>query len=205
MILPGPTSTVTDLSVLRTGGLDLAIRRRAQEGRPKLGVCGGFQMLGQRIIDPAESGADEVAGLGVLQVITEFHDDKVLVRRAGMPRLDAACEGYDIRHGRPCVLSGAPMIESVDGEEGCVQGADWGTSWHGVFESDDFRKTFLQWSAANDGDWTPGDMSFGAAREAPIRSLGGSYRGHADTEVLMGPVEQGAPNVLPVLSPTGET
>ena len=89
MILPGPKSTVTDLSVLLSGGLDLAIRRRAQEGRPILGVCGGFRMLGQRIIDPVESGADEVAGLGVLQVITEFHDDNVLARRAGTQRLDA--------------------------------------------------------------------------------------------------------------------
>ena len=64
------------------------------------------------------------------------------------------------------------MIESVDGEEGCVQGADWGKSWHGVFESDDFGKTFLQWTAANDGDWTLGDMFFGAAREAQSDRLG---------------------------------
>lgn len=205
VVLPGSKSTVADLRFLRESGLDLAIVARADARRPILGVCGGFQMLGQRIIDPVESRAGDVHGLGVLPVVTEFEVDKVLARRAGRsPRLGADCEGYEIRHGRPRVLSGEPMFECDDGDEGCVQGTVWGTSWHGVFESDPFRKAFLAWTAAaNDVDWSPGDVSFGQAREAQAARLGELIADHADTEGLMGLVEHGPVSGLPVLSPAG--
>jgi adenosylcobyric acid synthase len=205
LILPGSKSTVADLRVLRNAGLDVAIRTRAEEGRPILGVCGGYQMLGQKIIDHVESGAGEVDGLALLPVITEFEGDKVLARRAGMsPILDADCEGYEIRHGHPRRLSGEPLLVTSDGDEGCIHRNAWGTSWHGVFESDDYRRAFLGWVAAvNKVAWTPGDISFRAAREAQADRLAALIADHADTKALMRLIEQGAPKGLPVLSPAG--
>jgi adenosylcobyric acid synthase len=205
VVLPGSKSTVADLRALRKAGLDVAIRTRAEEGRPILGVCGGFQMLGQKIIDRVESNAGEVDGLALLPVITEFEDDKVLARREGRsPMLDADCEGYEIRHGRPRRLSGEPMLVTSEGEEGCIRGTVWGTSWHGVFESDDFRRAFLGWVAGSNAvEWTPGDIFFGAAREAQADHLAALIADHADTQALMRLIEHGAPKGLPVLSPAG--
>lgn len=205
VILPGSKSTVADLRVLRNAGLDVAIKARAEEGLPILGVCGGYQMLGQSIIDHVESGAGEVDGLALLPVITEFEDDKVLARRRGMSSMLAApCEGYEIRHGRPRRVAGEPMLVTSDGDEGCIHGNVWGTSWHGVFESDDYRRTFLGWVATvNKVEWTPGDFSFGAAREAQADRLAALISHHADTKALMRLIEQGAPKGLPVLHPAG--
>ena len=66
IILPGTKSTVGDLNWLRSRGLDKAIRKRAQAGAAVVGICGGYQMLGRRISDPAhvESAEDEVRGAG---------------------------------------------------------------------------------------------------------------------------------------------
>jgi adenosylcobyric acid synthase len=205
VILPGSKSTVADLSLLRESGLGFAIRSRAEAHRPILGVCGGFQMLGHRIIDLVESKAGDVPGLGLLPVVTEFEPDKVLARRAGSsPKLGAHCEGYEIRQGRPSVLSGEPMFEGNGGDEGCVQGSIWGTSWHGVFESDHFRKAFLAWTAAaNNVEWIPSDISFNQAREAQAARLGQLIADHADTEGLMGLIEHGPGKGLPVLGPAG--
>lgn len=205
VILPGSKSTVADLDVLKNEGLAAAIRERAGQGRPILGVCGGYQMLGETIIDHVESGAGEVVGLALLPVITEFGEDKVLRRRAGTsPLLDADCEGYEIRHGRPRRVSGEPMLITSEGDEGCIRGSVWGTSWHGVFESDDFRRAFLAWTAAeNDVEWSPGAISFQAERDAQADRLAALIRDHADTESLMQLIEQGPPKDLPVLSPAG--
>ena len=101
LVVPGTKATVEDLARLRAAGLDRAIVARAAAGAPILGICGGYQLLGERIADEVESGQGEVAGLGVLPVVTTFERDKVLRRRAGRCAwLDTAAGGYEIRHGR---------------------------------------------------------------------------------------------------------
>jgi adenosylcobyric acid synthase len=96
------------------------------------------------------------------------------------------------------------MLLTSEGEEGCIRGPVWGTSWHGVFESDAFRRAFLAWTAAeNDVEWSPGAISFQAEREAQADRLVALIRDHADTESLMQLIEQGPPKGLPVLSPAG--
>src|SRR5262249_25718667 len=68
VILPGSKSTVEDLRWLRDPGLAEAVQRHATRGKPLLGICGGFQMLAERIHDDVESRAGTVAGLGLLPV-----------------------------------------------------------------------------------------------------------------------------------------
>jgi adenosylcobyric acid synthase len=72
VVVPGTKATVSDLAWLRASGLDQALVARARRGLPTLGICGGYQLLGERIVDRAESDAGEVAGLGVLPVETVF-------------------------------------------------------------------------------------------------------------------------------------
>lgn len=103
VILPGTKATVEDLELLRRDGLADALVRRARAGRPILGICGGYQMLGERIVDEVESRRGTVPGLGLLPVETVFERDKIVRRRRGHSPLfgGAPAEGYEIRHGRP--------------------------------------------------------------------------------------------------------
>src|SRR4051794_10536720 len=78
VIVPGTKATVEDLDRLRAAGLDRAIVERAAAGQPILGICGGYQLLGERIADGVESGQGAVQGLGVLPVTTTFERSKVL-------------------------------------------------------------------------------------------------------------------------------
>ncbi|QIN82232.1 cobyric acid synthase [Rubrobacter tropicus] len=201
-VIPGTKATVDDLRLLRSGGLDLAFTERARRGLPTLGICGGYQMLGTRIADGVESATPETPGLGLLPVETVFESDKVLARPEGRaPGFgDAPVSGYEIHHGRTSV-HGDPLFSTETGPEGCRAGATLGTSWHGVLESDAFRRALLSWAAAERNlDWRPGEEPFAAAREAQLETLGDLVAENVNREALMRIVENGAPAGMPVVS-----
>jgi adenosylcobyric acid synthase len=202
VLLPGTKATVEDLEKLRADGLATALTRRAAAGRPILGVCGGYQMLGGRIEDGVESRRGAVEGLGLLPVDTVFEADKLLRHVDGT--LDGApATGYEIRHGRPLRRAADALIDdgSADGE-GCADGAVFGTSWHGLLEGDAVRRALLRRVAELRGlDWRPGDEPFAAVRERHLDRLGDLVEEHADTDALLELIERGAPQDLPVLAP----
>jgi adenosylcobyric acid synthase len=204
VVLPGTKATVEDLAWLRARRLDDALRERARRGLPTLGICGGYQMLGARIVDDVESGAGEVTGLGLLPVETVFHPDKVLANPAGRAlHLGVPAAGYEIHHGRVRRLGGEPVFSTPEGEEGCRLGAVWGTSWHGAFEGDELRRAFLRWVADERGlDWVPGARPFAEARERHLERLGDLVERHVDTRALLRLIEQGPPP-RPRLVPPG--
>ncbi len=72
IVVPGSKSTVADLEWLRANGLVAAIEDHVRAGRPVLGICGGFQMLGRTIYDAVESGQGRVDGLGLLPIEVTF-------------------------------------------------------------------------------------------------------------------------------------
>jgi adenosylcobyric acid synthase len=201
-VIPGTKATVSDLAGLRSRGLDSAFAERARRGLPTLGVCGGYQMLGERIVDGIESGG-EARGLGLLPVETAFENEKLLGRPAGRAPFfgDAGVSGYEIRHGRVRRHGGDPLFVGEDLDEGCRAGLVFGTSWHGVMESDGFRRGFLRWVADQRSlDWKPGEESFAAAREKRLERLGDLVAENVDRETLLRLVEDGAPEGLPVIS-----
>jgi adenosylcobyric acid synthase len=203
-VVPGTKATVADLAWLRANRLDRALLARAGGGQPILGICGGYQLLGERIIDPVESHAGEVAGLGLLPVETVFEPDKVLGNPTGTaPGLGGVpAAGYEIHHGRTRRFGGEPVLCSDDGDPGCWRGRVVGIAWHGVFEGDEFRRAFLGWVAAERGlDWQPGTRPFAAVREQRLDTLGDLIAEHADTAALDRLIEHGAPADLPCLPP----
>jgi adenosylcobyric acid synthase len=206
VILPGSKATVADLTWLRDRGLDVALTERAGQGRPTLGVCAGYQMLGTAITDEVESRAGTVAGLGLLPVTTTFAAAKALGRPDGTsPFLgDVAISGYEIHHGH-VRAGGEPLLRTSAGtDEGCVAGAVLGTSWHGVLESDAFRRALLSWVAATTGRAFVCDhVSFADAREAQLDLLGDLVTEHVDLEALTDLLDHGAPPGLPVIPPAG--
>ncbi|MFD0370694.1 cobyric acid synthase [Streptomyces sp. NPDC127114] len=196
VVVPGTRGTVKALAWLRERGLGEALARRAAEGRPVLGICGGFQALGERIEDEVESRAGTVDGLGLLPVRVRFAPGKTLARPVG-EALGERVEGYEIHHGVAEVLGGEAFLD------GCRVGAVWGTHWHGSLESDGFRRAFLREVAAAAGRrFVPApDTSFGTLREEQLDRLGDLIEEHADTDALLRLIEKGAPEGLPFVPP----
>jgi adenosylcobyric acid synthase len=197
VVLPGTRGTVRALAWLRERGLADAIARRAAQGRPVLGICGGYQMLGSVIEDDVESRAGTVEGLGLLPVRVRFAAGKTLARPVGTG-FGEPVEGYEIHHGVAELTGGGQ--EFLDGVR---VGAVFGTHWHGSLESDGFRRAFLREVAAAAGRrFVPApDTSFAALREAQLDTLGDLIEEHADTDALWRLIEQGPPRGLPFLPP----
>jgi adenosylcobyric acid synthase len=207
VVLPGSKSTVDDLAWLRETGLAGAVRAHAAAGRPLLGICGGFQMLAERVHDEVESRRGTVAGLGVLPVEVTFAERKTLARSVGTAYGTVPVSGYEIHHGyvsqAPAGLR--PLIRYADGKpEGADTGNVFGTHWHGTFESDEFRRRFLAEAArlaGRHGFQVAPDTRFQAIRERTLDLLGDLVEEHLDTKALWQLIESGPPRDLPFVPP----
>ena len=140
VILPGTKSTMADLKWLRESGLEASVLRLAGQGVGVLGVCGGYQMLGQTISDPhGTEGGGNMRGLGLLPVETVFETKKTRTRvtASGCGWFEGAfIEGYEIHMGQTCRQAAAPFCVLSDGrEEGTMSGNIMGTYLHGLFDS----------------------------------------------------------------------
>ncbi|MEU4560371.1 cobyric acid synthase [Actinoplanes sp. NPDC023936] len=204
VVLPGSKATVSDLEWLRTTGLAGAVRAHAAAGKPLLGVCGGFQMLGERIHDEVESGRGSVSGLGLLPTEVTFAARKTLARSAGAG-LGAPVRGYEIHHGYVSAGAPEPLLHGADGRpEGAMSGNVYGTHWHGAFESDEFRRRFLTRAAAQAGRHgfsVAPDTRYAAIRERALDVLGDLVAEHLDTDALWRLIENGPPTGLPFVPP----
>jgi adenosylcobyric acid synthase len=203
LVLPGTKATVADLECIRSEGLDAVILQRATQGKPVLGVCGGYQMLGSAIVDHVEAGIGEVAGLDLLPVTTTFGRDKILRTPHGTSSRYGGAEvhGYEIRHGRVDPSGGHSLFESQDGPEGCVRGSVFGTSWHGIFECDGFRRAFLSEVARTRGlQWTPGTVAFATFRAQQTDCLADILEGTLDVEGLAALIEGPLPRFPTLVS-----
>jgi adenosylcobyric acid synthase len=175
VVLPGTKATIADLLWLGERGLAERIRWLARHGTPVLGVCGGFQMLGERVSDPLrlESEHPSAPGLGVLPVTTELGPRKRLRRVRGVVRsapgpwsalAGCAVAGYEIHQGRTTGAPGPPLLDLESGRDGLVSadGRFAGTYVHGLFETPALRHRLLAALAARRGlRWA------GAAEPAP--------------------------------------
>jgi adenosylcobyric acid synthase len=206
VVIPGSKSTVADLEWLRRTGLADAIAAHVAAGRPVLGICGGFQLLGRSIVDTVESRAGAVAGLGLLDVDIEFESEKTLRTPTGTA-FGAAAHGYEIHHGR-VVRRGAdlpPLITLPDGvAEGALTDRVAGTHWHGLLENDEVRRALLGWAASAAGrtGFRPASAtSFQDARNAQFDLIADLISANLDTAAVLRLIEHGAPVGLPFLPP----
>jgi adenosylcobyric acid synthase len=161
LILPGSKSTINDLHFLREKGLFEAIR---QFGGMIVGLCGGYQMLGLRVLDPfnQESRIGKAEGMGLLDVETvmlmekETHQAAAMLLRAGkriIPGCSEELTCYEIhmgettlgRYARPFATIFRRSGRKVKISDGAVSadGRVLGTYLHGIFDNDGFRTAFL--------------------------------------------------------------
>lgn len=200
VVLPGSRETISDLKWLHDTGLAAVIRRRAQLRKPVLGICGGYQMLSKTIVDQVESQAGEIAGLGLLPTTVLFHQSKTVQQPAGSWR-GHAVTAYEIHHGVATVDPDARTHTFLDG---CHRDAVWGTTWHGAFENDDFRRAWLAAVAEEAGvNWKP-DLSaptFADLRNTMIDTIADTFDTFPDPEAILRLLDSGLPADLPTRHP----
>jgi adenosylcobyric acid synthase len=200
VILPGTKSTVADLGWLRRRGLDTALR---EASATVLGICGGYQMLGSTIDDDVESGAGRGAGLDRLPVRTVFGPVKVVERCSGVG-LGLPIVGYRIHHGRVIPEGGDAFVEVAGAIDGVSTGTTYGTTLHGLFENDGFRRAFLAMVAERAGKrFAAGRTAFAEVRAARLDRIADALAAHLDLEALMRLVEEGAPRARPTTRNAG--
>lgn len=148
IILPGSKNVIGDLRFLLDKGFEGVLQRKADDGCEIVGICGGYQMLGAEISDPLgiESDRKRISGLKILDMQTELKPQKRLVRQEGI-HLESgqAVHGYEIHHG----ISSSALADCLKFTDGktcgarSVQSRVWGAYLHGVFDSDPFRRWFI--------------------------------------------------------------
>jgi adenosylcobyric acid synthase len=185
VILPGTKSTRGDLAFLRAQGWDVDLAAHLRRGGRVLGICGGYQMLGQGVADPegieGPAGADP--GLGFLDVETVMTPDKRLTAvRATHAGTGVPFDGYEIHIGRSDGPDCARPFGFVDGEpEGAVSadGRVAGSYLHGMFRDDAFRAAWLS------GFGVASDARYGAGVEAALDALAAHVEAHLDVDGLL--------------------
>lgn len=187
VILPGSKATIADLAALRQEGWDIDILAHRRRGGAVLGLCGGYQMLGQRVADPegAEGPPGEVRGLGLLAVDTILSGTKRLEAVRGESTADGvAFAGYEMHIGtttgpdtqRPVLRLGDGRPDGAASPDGRVMG----TYAHGLFGHDAQRSAWLARLGA-----VAAPRSHDAEVEATLDALAAHLERHVDVDALL--------------------
>jgi adenosylcobyric acid synthase len=187
VILPGSKSTVADLGFLRAEGWDIDIKAHLRRGGSVLGLCGGYQMLGRRIHDPAGiEGGGSAEGLGLLDVETLLMAEKVTSPTSAQHVASGQpVHAYEIHLGRTYGPDTERPMFAIGGRgEGAIgrDGRVSGTYLHGLFTADGFRRAYLAGLGAAVGDDAPGHE---ARIEAALDALADHLESHLDVERIL--------------------
>ena len=155
IILPGSKNTRADLDFLKNQGWQEVLGKHLRYGGKVIGICGGYQMLGQVISDPhgVEGAAGDSAGLGLLDITTELTQEKRLQQVSGTCAFGidttAQVEGYEIHMGLTYASSDTLPAFVINGEEEGTRSPDeqiLGTYLHGLFDHPDACAALLKWA-----------------------------------------------------------
>ncbi len=191
LVLPGTKNAVRAMDWLRGTGLDRIIVRAAHSGVPVIGICGGFQLLGNALHDPDgnedESARPSLAALGLLPVRTTFTPQKTRARVSGeLPALGGtfsalsgcAAAGYEIHHGQTTFMDGSACPRAVS----C--GNVLGTYFHGFFDGDAVFRAVLALLCARRGIPVPSYRPYQDEREAAFDRLAAAVRASLDLDAV---------------------
>lgn len=187
VLLPGSKTTIADLEAFRAEGWDIDLKAHLRRGGMVLGLCAGYQMLGQVISDPdgIEGPAGSVDGLGLLDTETELTGDKALYEEQGIDlTTQARVRGYEMHMGR---TSGPgldrPMLQLGSGPDGAISedGQVMGCYLHGLFADDSFRAAFL----ARFRDGRRSETRYDAMVDQTLDDLAAHMEAHLDLDGLL--------------------
>jgi len=202
IVIPGTKGTIYDLLFLRETGLAERIIEERGRGAMVVGICGGFQILGKRILDPygVESELRTAYGLGLLDVVTVFAENKATYRAKakvikGTPYLEEGevLEGYEIHMGQTEAEdymfeltreSGGKTYDGVASEDGMV----FGTYLHGIFENNAFRRRLLNFVRKKKGfpELPPSNVDPISERQGEYDRIADVVRGNIDMDFIYG-------------------
>jgi adenosylcobyric acid synthase len=191
VLLPGSKSTIADLTAFRAAGWDVDLAGHVRRGGRVLGVCGGYQMLGRTIDDPAgvEGTAGAVDGLGLLDVSTVLSGEKRLAAVVGHDAEGVGFSGFEMHMGRTAGPDTArPALWTEGQPDGACSpdGLVVGTYVHGLFGDDAARGAWLRRMGA-----APSAHRHAAAVDAALDGLALHLETHMDLDRLLslaGPV-----------------
>jgi adenosylcobyric acid synthase len=149
VIIPGSKATIADLKAMRACGWANDLQGHVRRGGRVIGICGGYQMLGQRICDPdgIEGSDREIDGLGLLDIETVMEPEKTVRNsKAQSLEYDVPLSGYEIHLGRTQGADCARPAVVIDGRpDGAISpdGRVMGSYLHGIFTSDSYRAALL--------------------------------------------------------------
>ena len=205
LVLPGTKNTLAALAGLKKNGLDRAVRAYHFLGGKILGLCGGYQLLGRTIADPAgvEGPPGEQEGLGLLDVVTEMAGEKATTRAravclADLPfGVEGVVKGYEIHMGRTEAVGRARppfklislLDREVDRPEGQVSadGRVVGTYLHGVLDNDGLRASLLAWAKGEDAGFEAAD--YAAFKDKQYDLLADHLEANLNLDGLLVPVQ----------------
>lgn len=200
IILPGSKNTLADLRFLHESGLGSQLQKLKDTGVPLIGICGGYQMMGRSVLDPlhTESELEEIEGLGILPMVTEFYPQKHTVQSSGTILSDCGffkgctgetVTGYEIHMGRSTFDEGQNPLFSLTSNEvtypdGLQIGNSYGTYLHGIFDNDKLRNSLLEWLWERRGCSRPVEVttSQAALRESAFNELADIVRKSVDID-----------------------
>lgn len=190
ILLPGSKSTIDDLYELRRNGVAQAILQARRNGATVMGICGGYQMMGQRIADPdgVEGSISQMPGLGLLPTETVIEEEKVTrqVRFAFLSSEEPTCTGYEIHMGRTSAVEGetlTPLVRLENGEtDGCVVDRKCAGSYiHGILDNPEV----IEWLLAPYAEkLEQPQLDYTAFKEEQYNKLADHVRKHLNMPLL---------------------
>lgn len=198
IVLPGTRNTTSDLRWLHESGLAAAIKGKVDEGVFVIGICGGYQMLGEEVVDTesVESGEREMEGLSLLPVVTRFERPKVTRRVSALvtseipvlPGLEGTrLDGYEIHTGRVEVVGGSSPLLFDRGDDMAADGSVsddgrvFGTHLHGLFNNPEVIAALLSVVGGS-----PSGTDHGELVEESIARLAAAMRRELDLDYVYG-------------------
>lgn len=186
VILPGSKSTIKDLKIIRKKGIDQLLLKMHQQGKTVIGICGGYQMMGDVIADPdgIEGSLSEIKGLGLLPVQTIITNDKQTIQtRFRFLNYEEECEGYEIHMGRTEALAAVESLVSLD--DGTTEGAYknekcWGSYMHGILDNQVVINHLLKQYTGEAVD----GLSYKQFKEREYDRLADHLRAHLDMDTI---------------------
>ena len=204
VILPGTKSTIADLEWMKKCGLADSVKMLAHRGTVVFGICGGYQMLGRKIVDrEGVEGGGETDGLNLLPIETTFANEKRCTRITGtvlncdgpLKNLTGVkLDGYEIHMGESTLdQSGQPLVLLENGQrDGCFCKTVYGSYLHGFFDAQCCRNALLGGLANKKGvEPTFTDFNLWTYKNAQYDQLELYMRAHLDMTLIHRILEEG--------------
>lgn len=196
IIIPGSKTTIADMLVLHKTGMAQAIQNYVAAGGTVLGICGGFQMMGEMLADPEgiEGQEGRYKGLELFPIRTVIAGQKIARQRqvsSNYPQPGLPVSGYEIHQGRSRLAESHDHIQPLfeDANLGLVDDTQsvWGTYLHGLFDNGPWRRAWLNRLRQQRGlkSLPTGVANYREQRELLLNNLADAIEPHLDLKPLL--------------------